>query len=276
MNIKKVLVVYDKTREKLKGSESQVIQLLRSSFDTVKIIPSIDSYDGEPYDLLIVFGGDGTILRCVRKLKGAQIPLLGINIGKFGFLACVELKQIEIAFKQLCQLDFNIQKRMLLEVGFISGNNHQIVEVLNETVLHRKNLARMLEVSFFINNKYVASFSGDGIIVATPTGSTAHSLSAGGPIVSPELESIIITPLTAHTLNVRPIVISPSDVVTLKLSDYKDVVLSFDGAEIVALDNETEISIRKSKSYAYFVLFKDWDFFRLLVDKFYWGIKKTS
>ncbi len=273
--IKKVLIVYDYRKEKLKKHGKELFRLFAENFQDTKIIPSNKQFDGKKYDILVVFGGDGTLLRCVEKLNKYQIPILGINVGKFGFLTYVELKQLKTAISELKKANFNIQNRMLLEICLENTRKH-IFQALNEVVIHRKNLLRIIEISFYINHQYIANFSGDGIIIATPTGSTAHSLSAGGPIVHPQLENIIITPLTAHTLNVRPLIVSGNDTLNIKLSDYKDTIITFDGQGVVDLKEIYSITIKKSKHCAQFITFRTWNFFRLLVDKFYWGVKKTS
>ncbi len=273
--IKKVLIVYDQRKKELKKHGKEVFSLFAENFDDIKIIPVNEHFNGKYYDMLVVFGGDGTLLRCVKKLKEYQIPILGVNIGKFGFLTSVEFQQLKNYISHLKNSNFDIQNRMLLEIQ-LKGQKSKIYNALNETVIHRENLARILEVSFFINGEYIANFSGDGIIISTPTGSTAHSLSAGGPIVNPQLENIIITPLTAHTLNVRPLIISSNDIINVKLSEYKDVSIIFDGCEIIHLQKNIDIVIKKSKSYAKFIAFKDWNFFRLLVNKFYWGVKRLN
>ncbi|MFN7182051.1 MAG: NAD(+)/NADH kinase [Planctomycetota bacterium] len=273
--IKKVLIVYDHRKEKLKKHGKEIFRVFAENFDDIKIIPVNKSFSGKDYDIVIVFGGDGTLLWCVKKLGEHQIPILGINVGKFGFLTYVELQQLKNCVEHLKNRRFNIQDRMLLEIQ-LKGFKTHIYNALNETVIHRQNLARILEISFFINGKYIATIIGDGIIISTPTGSTAHSLSAGGPIVCPQLENIIITPLNAHTLNVRPLIISSDDTINIKLADYKNTTITFDGREIVTIPEDTEIIIRKSKKYAKFITFENWNFLRLLVDKFYWGIKKTN
>lgn len=273
--INKVLIVYDYRKEKLKKHGKELFRLFAENFQDIKIIPSNKQFDSRKYDILIVFGGDGTLLRCIEKLNKYQIPILGINVGKFGFLTYIERKQLKTAISELKKSNFSIQNRMLLEIS-LENTQKQVFQALNEAVIHRKNLLRIIEISFFINNQYIANFSGDGIIISTPTGSTAHSLSAGGPIVHPQLENIIITPLTAHTLNVRPLIVSANDTLNIKLSDYNNTIITFDGQGIVDLKGRYSITIKKSKYYAKFITFHNWNFFRLLVDKFYWGIKKTS
>lgn len=273
--IEKILIVYDHRKEKLIKHGKELFRLFAESFQDIKIIPANKRIDGSKYDILIVFGGDGTLLRCIEKLRDHQMPVLGINVGKFGFLTYVERKQIKSAILKLKKSNFTIQNRMLLEIS-VENAQKRVFHALNEIVIHRKNLLRIVEISFYINNQYVANFSGDGIIIATPTGSTAHSLSAGGPIVHPQLENIIITPLTAHTLNVRPLIVSANDVLNIKLSDYKNATLTFDGQGLFDLEGRYSLTIKKAQYYAKFITFPDWNFFRLLVDKFYWGIKKTS
>lgn len=273
--INKVLIIYDQRKERLIKGSKELFQVFTENFSDVKIIPANKKLKGYDYDILVVFGGDGTLLRCIEKLGEHQIPILGVNIGKFGFLTYVERKQIKKAILDLKKSNFTIQNRMLLEINVADTRQH-LFRALNEVVIHRENLLRIIEISLFINKKYVANFSGDGIIIATPTGSTAHSLSAGGPIVHPQLENIIITPLTAHTLNVRPLVISANDLLYIKLSDYKDTIVTFDGQGIIKLNSECSIKVAKARYYAKFITFNDWDFFRLLVDKFYWGIKRTT
>jgi NAD+ kinase len=163
----------------------------------------------ENVDIIIIFGGDGTFLHTAQHFFGSEIPLLGVNLGNLGFLTEIEIHELEKAFTYLLEEDYQVEKRMILESRIIKENNEIIKsQALNDIVLHRGAKPKLIKIDLFINEEIVHSYRADGIIIATPVGSTAYSLSAGGPIVNPQIRAIIVTPICPHTLYVRPMVIS--------------------------------------------------------------------
>ncbi len=169
---------------------------------------------GSLVDLLVVFGGDGTILRTARLVQDRDVPIVGINLGVFGYLTEVNLGEMFSALEVILAGDFQIEKRMMLDVE-INGAEEAVPggTVLNDVVINRGNLSRIVELETTVDDRYLTTFKADGLIIATPTGSTAYSLAAGGPIVFPELYSIIINPICPHTLTNRPIILPESAVI---------------------------------------------------------------
>src|SRR4030043_106026 len=162
-------------------------------------------------DLIVVFGGDGTILRTARLVRDRDVPIVGINLGVFGYLTEVNLDEMYSAMEVILAGDFQVEKRMMLDVE-IGGEEGTFREgsVLNDVVINKGNPSRLMELETTVDGRYMTTFKADGLIISTPTGSTAYSLSAGGPIVFPELSSIIINPICPHTLTNRPIILPES------------------------------------------------------------------
>ncbi|MFO7952385.1 MAG: NAD(+)/NADH kinase [Bacillota bacterium] len=220
-------------------------------------------------ELIIVVGGDGTILRVARDLAGWEVPVLGINLGHKGFLAEIEVEQMERYLQYIATGQYNYQDRMMLEAWLHRGNEELgYYLALNDIVVARGPFSRNIKVDTFINEDFMESYFGDGIIVSTPTGSTAYSLSAGGPIVNPTMELFLITPICPHSLYNRSVIINGSD--TMKLivdSRYLQVVLTVDGQVRFSLEDDDQIIVRRSRQKVKLVFFHDNSFYRLLHQK---------
>lgn len=204
-------------------------------------------------DCAIVLGGDGTLLHASRDLMGMNIPLIGVNFGHLGFLADVEAEAVEDMVDRLMSDDFLIEKRMMLE-GTISRNGEKIpgASALNDIVIGRSGVMGVLDFKVFVNGIRLNSYKADGIIVATPTGSTAYSMSAGGPLVKPSAQLIVMTPVCPHTLNTRSIVLERNDIIEIEICQTKPVeckesaYVYFDGDLATPLSNGDRIIIKKS------------------------------
>lgn len=186
----------------------------------------------EEVNFIVVLGGDGTILRTVRLLKGRDVPILGVNLGRFGFLTEVEVSQLHFALSRILDGKFCLEKRMMLECEVFSGN--EVVSrqlALNEVVLGGGGRQRLLEFDVYINGEPFSRYASDGLIIATPTGSTAYSLSAGGPLVSPSTRLIILVPVCPHTLFGRSLVLTETDEIRVSCPGSKNsaVMVSVDG-----------------------------------------------
>lgn len=209
----------------------------------------------ENTECAIVLGGDGTLLRASRHLMGTNIPLIGVNFGQLGFLADVEAEAVEDMIDRLMTGDFVVEKRMMLE-GTICRNDESIssASALNDIVIGRSGVMGVLDFKVFVNGIRLNSYKADGMIVATPTGSTAYSMSAGGPLVKPSAQLIVMTPVCPHTLNTRSIVLDKDDVIEIeicqqKLTDSKDSGYAyFDGDLATPLINSDRILIKKSNN----------------------------
>ena len=211
-------------------------------------------------DSVLVMGGDGTILTTAREAARWDIPILAVNLGHIGFLSEIECDDIDRAFKKLVQGDYKIEKRMMLETVY-QGTSFL---ALNDIGVLRPQLARIMNLRVLIDKKCWESWACDGVLVSTPTGSTAYSLSAGGPIVTPDVECMVITPVNSHTLRARSMVVTPDRTVSLSLQEDNAVLLC-DG-RAVAYDVQN-VDITRSKYWASFIRFDGFDFFALLHQK---------
>lgn len=216
-------------------------------------------------DIIAVLGGDGTILAALNYALQRDIPILGINLGRVGFLAEAEADDIQEKIDRLEKDEFFIEERMLLTVEGMKGSY-----ALNDVVVARRNaVAGVLSVEMTDNDTLIDRVSGDGIIISTPTGSTAYSLSAGGPVVAPTLDCLLITPICPHTLNARCVVTGADDVIRLRvLNRSGDACVVFDGWRKFNIDEAvSEITVRKSERRARFVRFAQRNYFELLHQK---------
>ncbi len=228
----------------------------------------------EDVDCIIVLGGDGTILQAANDTASRKIPILGINIGTLGFLAETELHNIYEALDNLFKDEYSLEYRMMLE-GSIKRNGKEIHtgHALNEIVAERCGFSRVVSLSVYVNGELANRYRGDGIIISTPTGSTGYNLSANGPIVAPYTQVLIVTPICAHTINSRSVVLDARDEIwvrieTSKKTQDKEVLATFDGHKAVELHAEDIIEIKKSQTATKFIKFKSNNFFETIRRKF--------
>lgn len=217
-----------------------------------------ESGDGESLSGISIaasLGGDGTFLRMTRELAFVDVPVIGVNFGKLGFLTEVESSQIDDALRKIAAGSYEVEKHSLLEARVYRGGElWQTAQALNDFVLSRGHSSRLTHLSVRIGGKASANYPSDGLIVATPTGSTAYNLSAGGPIVYPGLEATILTPICAHALHTRPIVIPMTEEVEIRsLTPEENVLLSADGEMLGELGPDDKVLISKSRFYVDFV-----------------------
>ena len=220
-----------------------------------------DVFWNEP-EVIIVIGGDGSLLGAARHTINSQIPLLGINMGKLGFLAETEPSMVDEAVNHLIRRDYQVQKRMMIDC-FI--NQNKVGTVLNDVVLSRHSIARMISIDVDVNQESIDTYRADGIIVATPTGSTAYSLSAGGPVLGPEMQCLLITPICPHSLTTRSIVLNSYNTINMRVvAADSDIVLTMDGQKTFQVTTSDLITIKQSESYANFVKYRPDHFFSTL------------
>ncbi|NOR44695.1 MAG: NAD(+) kinase, partial [Candidatus Delongbacteria bacterium] len=219
-------------------------------------------------DIIIVLGGDGSLLETARNATGTSKPFLGVNFGKLGFLADVKENEVINRIKMIEEGNYHIEERIMLDAFY----EDKKICALNDIVIDKGASQRVLKVSVDINGKYFTTYTSDGLIISTPTGSTAYNMSANGPIVQPGVSAFIITPLSPHALAMRPVVIPDNSVITLtaESSDNK-MILSGDGQTNINIDSLKKIVIKKSKTTAKFIKFDDSDFYMLLREKLGWG-----
>ncbi|MDC0630509.1 NAD(+)/NADH kinase [Candidatus Marinimicrobia bacterium] len=254
---------------------SRILDHLNFSNRKAKLIETEEQLD--ELDFILVLGGDGTFLSLARNMKNCTTPILGIHLGDLGFLAKVTLKDLFHRLDQVAAKDFILENRMLIEASIAKKNTLIKYNALNDFVISNAEFHRMLNTTVFVNNHLVGNYKADGIIIATPTGSTAYSLSAGGPIVTPEVESLIITPTAAHTLTSRPLVVPASASIDIQFSQNIDPILfTADGQIHETLSSMNKVNISKANFQINLISFTDNDYFQNLRTKMGWGKRGES
>ncbi len=237
----------------------------------IKFFNSHDVISGK-IDLLISFGGDGTLLDTVTMIKNSNIPVLGINAGRLGFLANINQDDILLAVKALKNRDYNLDERSLLHVEnqiILSENNSNFA--LNEITVHKKDSSSMLKIEAFLDDEFLNTYWADGLIIATPTGSTAYSLSCGGPIIIPGSNNFVITPISPHNLNLRPMVVGDNVSIKLKAASRESFFLVSMDSRSVTLENNEEILIKKADFKLQLIELPDHNFLKTVRNKLFWG-----
>jgi NAD+ kinase len=244
----------------------------KSDFSDSKVIYRLyETMLGE-VDVLICLGGDGTLINIARKVYSFGKPILGINLGTLGFLTEVESHRMEYAVETLMSGNYRVKERILLNVK-VKKNGIEVLNenALNDVVIARESISRIIHLKTYVNNELIYSFPGDGIIISSPTGSTAYSLSAGGPIVDPDVRSIIVTPICPHSLSTRPFVVnsrrSISVIIDSKFSN--NAMLTVDGQIGYYIDVDDVVSIERNKSKVKLIRFNENNFFNRLRKKIY-------
>jgi NAD+ kinase len=247
------------------------IQQNFSDLDTFKVLDS-------SYDLFFSIGGDGTILKSVTFVGDLNIPIVGINTGRLGFLATIQKERITKSISEILQGNYSLSERSLLTIATDphSDEINALNFALNEVAVNRKNTTSMIKVETLVNDKYLNTYWSDGLIVATPTGSTGYSLSCGGPIVDPGTNSLVITPIAPHNLNARPLVIPDNSTISLTVSGREESFLVSLDSRIVTLPNETRLLIKKANFTVKMVQLKDDSFIKTLREKLLWGEDKRN
>jgi len=230
------------------------------------------------FDLLISIGGDGTILKAITFVKDLSIPIVGVNTGRLGFLAKIQIENIEQVIEEIILKNYSVSERTLIEVS-TSETNQQLSKLnfaLNEITLSRKNTTSMISIDTKLDNKHLNSYWADGLIISTPTGSTGYSLSCGGPIIMPEAENLIINPIAPHNLNARPLIISDSTEIKIKVNGREDEFLISLDSRITTLSNSNEVVIKKSPFKIKMIEFENESFLITLREKLMWGKDKRN
>ena len=240
---------------------------------TSRMIPTEFIYDGEvgmqsEEAVMVCYGGDGTLLEGVHRLNGVDIPVIGINGGHLGFLALAPRENIKEVFEGIAGGNLNLEQRDLL---CIEGLGEEALYALNEVSIQRLG-ASMISIDAAIDNNPVATYNGDGVILSTPTGSTAYSLSAGGPILAPSCHSFLLTPLAPHNLTMRPIVMPDSSVVTLHINTRNNEASISADNRTFKISNDTVLTIKKAKRYIRLAVPHNISFFDSLRNKMMWGV----
>lgn len=228
----------------------------------------------EPVDAIVTLGGDGTFLRGVRFLEGQSVPILGVNMGRLGFLTSCGVNEIELAIRRFAANDYVAEPRMALYSGVLDCHGNERVSwlALNDVVLHKGGHSRVARFSVSIDDEPIGAYLADGLVMSTPTGSTAYSLSAGGPIVVPTFDSIVLTPVSAHTLAMRPVVLPPTSIVAVQTDDGPEKLLvTIDGQFGTTFGDSECLVIRRALNAVQIVRFPGTSFFSHIRRKLGWG-----
>lgn len=241
----------------------------------MKNIVYIDEYEMEKYiDLLLVLGGDGTFLHSSSLIVNKDIPILGVNLGSLGFLTETLIEEFITTMDKILlkQYSFEYRSRLMIHIHYKNGTKKE-QEVLNDISINCGHIARIIDIDVFMDSSKITSYRSDGLIVSTPTGSTAYSLSAGGPIVYPTLDVLIITPICPHTLTMRPIVLPSSANIKIYVKKASnDIFLTMDGQKSVEISNEVDfIQVKKSENRLKVITSEKRDYFEILREKLKWS-----
>lgn len=228
-------------------------------------------------NFMLSLGGDGTMLSAVSIIRDAEIPITGINLGRLGFLASINKNDIETALNSLLNGDYSIEKRTLLSV---TATNDQLFNgssfALNDITVLKRRSSAMITTSVYLNGELLNAYWADGIIIATPTGSTAYSLSCGGPIILPDSNNFVITPISPHNLNVRPLVISDRDVLTIEIESRSNEFLLSCDSKTIDLHTDVKLTVVKADFLVNLIRLKDESFLSTLRQKLLWGLDSRN
>ena len=279
--MKNFLVITNISKDPKLKIGNQILEYAKEHKDINISLAEVERLDGkykftnpdnvdEKIECVITVGGDGTLLQAARDLFEINVPFIGINRGTLGYLSEVRPDQIEFMMDKLADDDYTIEKRMMIEGEIHKKGESFVTSIsLNDIVISR--IAGMLNVSVLVNKKFLTTYPADGVIISTPTGSTAYNLSAGGPIVDPQAEIIVITPMYPHTLNTRSVILSTKDEITIKINEIRGSSdkcgISFDGDLRIELSDGDKVKIRKSNDYTKIIKISDQSFIEVLNEK---------
>ncbi|MAU36089.1 MAG: NAD kinase [Flavobacteriales bacterium] len=230
----------------------------------------------ENTDLLFSIGGDGTLLRTVTYVRGSNIPIMGINTGRLGFISSISAGQIDDAINDILKKNYKISERALLELNTTNRLFKNKNFALNEVAISKKDTSSMVRIDAYVDDEFLNTYWADGLVVSTPTGSTGYSLSCGGPIIMPGTNNIIITPNAPHNLNVRPIVINDQSTIKLKVEDRDQLALVSLDSRSRAFDSDTELIIKKADFKIRLIQPQNNSFASTIRNKLMWGLDKRT
>lgn len=228
-------------------------------------------FDQTPVDVVMAFGGDGTVLGAIAMINEYQIPIMGINLGRLGFLSSIESKVVRLAVTEFAAGRYRYDQRSMIRLETNADIFTGSKLALNDFTLHKRDNSSMIIIHTYINGELLNSFWADGLIIATPTGSTGYSLSCGGPIVFPDSGNLIITPVAPHNLSVRPIVVHDSSVISFEIEGRADSFLCTLDSRFEAVTAEHRLTVRKADVVTRFIQLHHYSFLRTLHDKMTWG-----
>ncbi|MFV5684133.1 NAD kinase [Flavobacterium sp. GB2R13] len=244
-------------------------KIIQKEYNTFSSHTELD----KSFDMLISIGGDGTILRAVTLVRNSGVPILGINAGRLGFLATVQKENIATFMQFVIDKKYTISKRTLLSLS-CTPENESLLDInfaMNEISVSRKDSTSMITVETYLNDEFLNSYWADGLIIATPTGSTGYNLSCGGPILTPDVKSLVITPIAPHNLNARPLVVPDETEIRLKVSGRENQYLVSLDSRITSVKNESILTIKKTPFQINMVEIPEETFLKTLRTKLLWG-----
>lgn len=258
--------------------ENQFFDFLEEIITFKKAVSSFDNYQElkESADVLLSIGGDGTLLNTITLVRDSGIPVLGINTGRLGFISSISTDQIDSAINQLLKGNYDIQERTLLQLESENNLFGETNIALNEVTILKKDTSSMIQIHAYLDDVYLNSYWADGLIISTPTGSTGYSLSCGGPIILPGTDNFIISPIAAHNLNVRPLVISDKNVIRLKVDEREELALVALDSRSRAIDPSLTLTIRKADFKIRLIRLEDQSFVSTMREKLMWGKDKRN
>lgn len=249
-------------------------QIVKKEYKTFQSHAELDG----SFDIMISIGGDGTILRAATLVRDSGIPILGINAGRLGFLAMVQKDEIAEFLQLIIEKKYTISERNLISLSG-TPNIPEIADInfaMNEISVSRKDTTSMITIETYLNDEFLNSYWADGLIISTPTGSTGYSLSCGGPILTPNVSSLVITPIAPHNLNARPLVIPDDTIIRLKVTGREEQYLVSLDSRIASVKNESELTIRKTPFKIKMVEIHEETFLKTLRNKLLWGEDKRN
>ncbi len=260
--------------------EEEFLKLIHNNKTIEKDYKHFNAFEqlDRSFDLFMCIGGDGTILKSINYIRDLDIPIVGINTGRLGFLATIQKEEIEDTLDDILEKKFSLSPRSVLTMQTNPKSLDPVFShiALNEIAVSRKNTTSMITVDTWLDDQYLTSYWADGLIISTPTGSTGYSLSCGGPVIIPDTDSLVITPIAPHNLNARPLVIKDHTKIKLKVSGREDSHLVSMDSRIASLQNDTEIIIQKASYSINFVELRQDSFLNTLRKKLLWGEDKRN
>ena len=256
-----------------KNSGSSVIlcdELRAVSDNDVKFMPR--NAVASKVDILVSMGGDGTLLASARAVGDSGTPILGINLGSLGFLTQLTPHQLVPVLDAICKGDYEIEKRMVLKADTIGMDQAESPYALNDVVLNNGPVSRLIDINLCVNGEDIVTYNADGLVISTPTGSTAYSLAVGGPIMHPRMEAMIAAPISAFALTTRPMIFSPDDVLEVRIvSEDHQGGLALDGQVMLPVKGSASVVIQKADFHIKFIVFPENTFYKVLKSKLHWG-----
>ena len=265
--MKKCIIFYNDEKIIAEDFYKKLLEYIEEKSSEISLVTDIESAD-----FVILIGGDGTFLRATKEIiKNSNIGVLAINAGSLGFLTEIKIEEAFQHLESYLNGDYILKTRRLLEIN-VKGKNYN---ALNEAVISKGGiLTKLLRISAYDNGKYINTYRADGLIVSTPIGSTAYSMSAGGPIISPELEVVSLTPIAPHNLSTRPLIISGEDELTFKIEDKgRGGYVIIDGDECIEIQEQDIVTVKYSEKKIKLILSRETDYYSILREKLKWGDK---